>query len=471
MLGLAKLPVFADEAIYIHWSQSALRDSQYLFLPMLDGKPPLHSWMLMPFVTFSDPVVGGRLLSLLLGLASAIGMVWLVRLLKGNRQAQLSVFLLSCWLPYWFFHAHLALAEMLLTFAFIGTLGSGIQLIQSSRWRRWVFPFAFFFGMSLWTKTTALFFIPVIVALPFALKKEKVWTLYVRLGIAGIIGTLIFLLLRFSPLFPSLFSRSEDYTFTVSDLLSGEWQTVLFRSTPMVAGWLIWYLTPFALFFGLLAPPRLRRFWILGAIFAAPIIILGRVITPRYLFPVAVPWTILCAFGIQRSFLLFAKKLRWVPYLLLVGIVGLSLNFDSRLLFSPDSTPFVKIDRRQYLEDWSSGHGTVQVANFLKERSTESSSKIVVGTEGYFGSLPDGLSIYFFNNPAYSNVRIEGVGQPIREIPGWLQEEVVKGSEVYIVANSNRLFLSKSPQIEEVMSFQRPNNAPSLLLLRLHSRK
>jgi len=41
LFGLTKLPVFADEAIYLRWSQVIRAVESLRFLPLTDGKQPL----------------------------------------------------------------------------------------------------------------------------------------------------------------------------------------------------------------------------------------------------------------------------------------------------------------------------------------------------------------------------------------------------------------------------------------------
>ena len=67
ILHLAKLtllPVFADESIYIRWSQLIMDErARYLFFPLNDGKTPLQLWLTPPLqFIFEDPLFAGRFL-------------------------------------------------------------------------------------------------------------------------------------------------------------------------------------------------------------------------------------------------------------------------------------------------------------------------------------------------------------------------------------------------------------------------
>src|SRR3989338_7826865 len=89
-LFLTKLPVFSDEAIYIHWAQVATNEpSKYAFLPMLDGKPPLHVWTLIPMLKIvQDPLLAGRLISVFIGLVNIVLIGILIRELEINLLAK-----------------------------------------------------------------------------------------------------------------------------------------------------------------------------------------------------------------------------------------------------------------------------------------------------------------------------------------------------------------------------------------------
>lgn len=76
----------------------------------------------------------------------------------------------------------------------------------------------------------------------------------------------------------------------------------------------------------------------------------------------------------------------------LILILPLSLYFDMRLLTNPAKAPLPNEERRGYLEDWTAGYGFKQIAGYLMDQAK--SGLVVVGTEGNFGTLPDGLQIY-----------------------------------------------------------------------------
>src|SRR5882672_9043709 len=69
------LPVFTDEAIYIHWSQIASDDASWRFISLTDGKQPMYVWIAIIFLKlFHDPLYASRMVSVVAGFFSMIGM-------------------------------------------------------------------------------------------------------------------------------------------------------------------------------------------------------------------------------------------------------------------------------------------------------------------------------------------------------------------------------------------------------------
>lgn len=64
---------------------------------------------------------------------------------------------------------------------------------------------------------------------------------------------------------------------------------------------------------------------------------------------------------------------------------------------------YQKNEKIGYFEDWTAGYGLPEIAQFLIQKSKD--QPVVVGTEGSFGTLPDGLEIYL---NGYSNIAVIG---------------------------------------------------------------
>jgi len=125
-----------------------------------------------------------------------------------------------------------------------------------------------------------------------------------------------------------------------------------------------------------------------------------------------------------------------------------------------------KGERAGYLEEWTAGTGIKEAAIFLRERAKE--KKVLVGTEGYFGTLPDGLMIYLERVP---NINIIGIGLYPEKVPLPLIEGF-KDNEVYLLINNERLSLKPEDHgLRLIASYPKAKRSDetrqSLLLLKL----
>jgi len=92
LTNLTLLPIFADEAIYIRWAQVMKNEPTLRFLPLSDGKQPLYMWILMVILKFfPDPLLAGRVVSVIAGFGSLIGIMILTLLAFKNLKISLQV--------------------------------------------------------------------------------------------------------------------------------------------------------------------------------------------------------------------------------------------------------------------------------------------------------------------------------------------------------------------------------------------
>lgn len=495
--SLLLLPVFADEAIYIHWAQLIIDDAQrFAFFSMADGKPPLFIWLLSVVIRiFPDPLFAGRVLSLLIGLATVAVLAKLTRqLTKRSSTSILTVVLVSV-LPFWFFYHRVALMDGLLVLCLALSLLTAFQIatitLRAKKIPYKIIPhllfFALFYGGALYTKTPALFAIPSLALAPllawavesdleqrrFGVKKLVESMLYV--GIGGFFGGCLFFFLRISPFFGALFSRSQDFTFTFSELVNGELRYVILESFPRVVGWLSTYLTlPVFLlpFLGLFYARHRKTIGVLlfqATLFAIPLVGFGRVLWPRYFLPIALFWTLAAVLSFETILAQTRTRLFGIA---MIGLTVLSSAFFIYpALSNPALIPFVPSDRTQYLTEWSAGYGNFEIAQFIRWRQSllpsDSTKKIVVLTEGSFGTLPDGLTMYFQGVNALTRIEIQGIGVSVPAIP---QEYLSRATqdEVYYAVNSHRLGLVNQDNLSLLFEYKRPSPGPSLLFYQVH---
>jgi len=475
---LTSLPVFADEAIYVRWAQVMRAEETLRFLPLSDGKQPLFMWVVIPFLKlFADPLFAGRFVSVLCGLLTIIGVYLASReLFKSNKIAAISA-VIAALSPFLIFFDRMALVDSMLTMFAIWTFYFAVFNAQRLR-----LDLAMITGMilggALLTKSPGLFFA---ILLPFtaiflkwpkeAKERLKIFAKFVLLTCVSLaIGYGLYNILRLGTNFHLLSSRNLDYVYPYSHVLTSPLSPLLTHFK--MAFEYSWLLGPAAilglLIVGLIV--SLRRFWkqsLLVLIWLGlPLFAVseyGKVFTARYIL-FSLPFIILisgAAFLTKRGL-----TIKGVAVLLAIFIMH-SMLIDYFLLTNVQKVKLPRSERSGYLEEWTAGFGIREVSAFIRqEYFAKPAEKIVVGTEGYFGTLPDGLQMYLNDLP---QVTVIGVGLGIDKVPTPLAESLGAGNKTYLVVNSTRL-LTEPAQIglKLLVSYPkavRPDGSREALLL------
>lgn len=436
------LPVFADEAIYIRWSQIMSAEPTLRFLPLSDGKQPLFMWILMFIVKrVSDPLFAGRILSVVSGLGTMIGIFAVSYLLFKNKLTSLISALIWAISPFSFFFDRMALVDAMLAMFAVWTM---FFAILTAKTRRLDFAMitGFALGFSLLTKSPALFITLLIpTTFIFVEKKSQIIKLLPMLLVTYLIGYGMYNILRLGPNFNLIASRNQDYILPISHIWTNPKDPFMFHIEETFKDWFIkmgpWPVLGLGLI-GLLVSWRKysKEVVFLTIWFLFPILVesmFGRVFTVRYILFTLPAFFILA--GV--SFLQEKKQFLILNYLLSILFIGISLFFDYKLLTNPDKANLPSSERSGYLEEWTAGTGIKEISGIIKsEQARNPKEKIVVGTEGYFGTLPDGLQMYLADTPS---VTVIGTGLDFSQIPQSLIESLKFGNKTYLAVNSSRL--------------------------------
>jgi len=499
LTNLTSLPVFADEAIYIRWAQLIIdKPQEFALYSLNDGKTPLFIWLMVPFqFLFSDQLYAARIVSVWVGLLQVLVMMKLAQEISGKRIVVITTAVLSVFVPFWFFYHRMALMDSLLTLflsvavlmtyrlvnvdvpkvSYVSNLISVVfKDIFAMRVLWLVIAVGLSFGGALVTKLPAILFAPSLVLLVL-FPTEKSWlqrvVLLARVGAGLGIGLGVFALLKIHPAFSQLFSRGGDFLYPFSDiLLHGGWLHSL-TQLPRYINYILGNVSLPVLLFSLLplffTESRRKGFILTLAwvIFMAPIWLFGKVVYPRYFMPGIIFITLLAAEGfaiaqqkwVKDSHTLWSQTVAaLVIATSLATFAQITLTFVGNSLFFPNNTPFIKDDKTQYLTEWSSGHGLKETAVMLETSSIN--TKIAVATEGYFGSLPDGLVLYFHRKNV-ENIYIDGIGQPVYEIPTTFWEKAQGFDQIWLVVNSHRMKMNL-PKEMLLNQYCRPDFSPCL---------
>lgn len=405
--NLTLQPIFADEAIYIRWAQIIKAEPTLRFISLSDGKTPLFMWAMTPlFKIFTDPLFAGRFLSVLSGFLTLLGVLFLGWKFFNKSVGLWAAFLVAC-VPFMVFFDRMALVDSLLAAFSIWSLNLALLLIEYHRIDLAMF-LGYTLGAGLLTKTPGLFNLLV---LPLSLlslnwrdknRQTKLLKIFGLWTITIIVTMLIYNILRLGPGFTNLSTRNQDYMFSPLELVGRPLDPFLPHLNDLM-DWLPKMLTlpVFILVILGVALTIFKRnkhalvilFWSL-----VPLLIqmaLLKTFTARYILFSIPP--LLCLAG-WTIYLIYEKsqklKLKsWFGIILaLIILLPLSLYFNFKLLTDPASAPLPNEERRGYLEDWTAGYGFPEIAQFVISETQK--GMVVVGTEGNFGTLPDGLQIY-----------------------------------------------------------------------------
>ena len=444
--SLNNVPVFGDEAIYVRWSQIIKNVETLRFIPLTDGKQPLYMWLTTAAFKFvQDPLIAGRLVALVAGLFTLVVAAYFSFLFMPK--ALVPVLLLFSFNFYTYFYNRLALADSLLSFFGIMSMLLAFLLSRYPRLDLSLITGAVL-GLAWITKSPAIYFFVLfgLTYIYFSFPKRPLsHYLYPIISLA--IGFFIYNLLRLGPQFHQIALRNQDYLWTLSEILTHPLDPLIPHFKDLT-NFLWFYLGP--AIFGLFLLPFYKHpkwLWPILAWWLIPTIgnmVFAQVLTARYLLYTIPPLLILLAYLYSK----LGKAGNFILILLLIPsifkIVNLNTNTFNFVLPTQDAG---------YLIDWTSGWGIKPASEYLLSRST--SHNVIVGTEGYFGTLPQGLEIYTDSQP---RITIIGVGLGFDQLPTQLTSARDAGDEVYLLINRSRNHLdsSTSHQVRLIKSFAKP---------------
>lgn len=434
---LLVLPIFTDEAIYIRWSQIASNDAMWRFISLTDGKQPMYVWIAMILVKLvNDPLLAGRLVSVIAGFFSLIGIFFLGREVFKDIKVGLLASLLYVLYPFSLVYDKLALYDSLVAMFIIWSLYFTVLMVRHIR-----LDLAMILGMviggGMLTKTSANF---GFILLPFSLllfpfkknfDKAKLykWTIFALTAV--IIANAMYAVLHLSPFYHIIGEKNLTFLYSFS-----EWSKQPFAFFPGnmkgLGSWLVGYMTvPFlvlaaASFF--VSKKFLREKLLLLAWFIIPftgLAFFGKVIYPRFILFMTMPLLLLGAYALI-SLQNYSKRMS-LKVLLFFVFTSMFFITDFFLLTDFAKASIPQSDRDQLIGSWPSGGGVKETVQYLEQKAQQ--EKIYVGTEGTFGLMPYSLEMYLYNNP---NVTLKGFW-PIINTPPQELIEASKKIPTYVV--------------------------------------
>ncbi|MCL5433197.1 MAG: glycosyltransferase family 39 protein [Patescibacteria group bacterium] len=453
------LPIFTDEAIYTRWSQIARYDASWRFISLTDGKQPMFVWadtILMRVI--NDPLLAGRLVSVVTGFFTMIGLFFLGKEIFKNYWVGIISSFLYVIFPFALVYDRMALYDSMVgTFA-VWSLYLEILLIRKIRLDV-ALILGMVIGMGVLTKTSAFFSIYL---LPFSLilfdfkTKKRVNLFFKWIGLAlvsVILAYAVYSILRLSPFFHIISDKNSIFVYPFNEWLTHPF-TYLHGNIKGVWNWFWIYMTwPFIILIILsfvVDPKRLREKLLLFIWFIVPFLglaLFGRTMYPRFIFFMTLPLLPLIALSLIKIAMVIKKPIFIV--IIFLGLCFFALRSDYYILTDFARAPIPYLDLEQYINGWPSGSGIKEAIAYLSEKS--SNKKIYVATEGTFGSLPTySVEIYLGDN---KNVEKRGVWPVPDQIPQDLPERA-KTMPVYFIFNETQV-VPKWPQLKLIKEYQK----------------
>jgi hypothetical protein len=323
----------------------------------------------------------------------------------------------------------------------------------------------FILGLAWLTKSPAIYFIVLSFLTYLVFNLHHLKSIFLPI-ISAFISFLIYNILRLGPQFHMISLRNRDYIWSLSEILKHPLDPLkphLSDTITIFGQYISWPLLIFS-FIGLflfLFYQKNKQILTVFSWFILPLIAncaMTKVFTARYILFVLPPLIILLANGLSVFFKNNLSRLLFLLILLIPNILWINkISLNPFMVHLPAT-------ESGYLSGWLSGWGIKEASNFLKDRSTQ--ANVIVGTEGSFGTLPDGLQIYVDHVP---QLTVIGLGLGFTGIPDNLVNARDFGDEVYLLINQSRLSLSSKSldKLTLINTYPKPED-DNLLLYQLN---
>lgn len=397
LINLDKFPIFTDEGIYIHWAKVAWKHADSRFISLTDGKQPLHTWGMIPFLKiFHDNLLlGGRMYSVLMGAAAMTGLFSLTYYLFSKRAAFIAAFF-YIFTPMFLFYDRMALADSAVNAGFIWVLFGSILLAKTLRLDVAIL-YGITAGFSLLAKSSSQLFLALsalapIITLHLKRKdyKQRIVNFYILYAIGAVIAFVIYNVQRLSPYLHYVSEKNKTFVMTFEEFRNEPFSLV-WNNLPLVPYYVASEMGHVLATFGLIGlillykkDRRLALYLALWIIISyAGIAFMAKVIFPRYLIFFTSVLTLTAAYLVTtyKNRLLFRASL----FIFLISVI----YFDFTILFAHAKIPFPEVDRGQYIESFNAGWGITDIIQFAREQSVD--KPVILIGEGNFGVIADML--------------------------------------------------------------------------------
>lgn len=432
IFNLTNLPIFTDEAIYIRWAQIAKQDATWRFISLTDGKQPMFIWWgMITLKLFADPLFAGRMVSVIAGLGTVVGLFFLGNEVFREKSEKIfsftkksvSIGLLSSAIyviyPFALVYDRMALYDTMVGMFAVWSLYLLILLVRTLRLDVALIS-GLVIGGGLLTKTNAFFSlgsIPFLLLL-FPFKQKELKSRFLRfIGLCAVVSILslgLYSILRLSPFYHIIADKNALFVYPLNEWIKHPFTYFGSNLSALVNWFLIYVNVPILLILAsfMINKRNLPEKILLVLWFLFPFTYLaffGKLIYPRFILFMTLPLIPLISYSVIEIFERYKNVL--VRGAVVVVAFAFYIYCDFFILTDFVHAPIPRADSGQFVNSWSAGNGVAQSVDYFKQQAEK--GKIYIATEGTFGLMPFGLEMYLVDNP---NVTIKAYW-PINETP------------------------------------------------------
>ena len=470
LIFLDGLPMFTDEAIYTRWAQIALNDSAWRFISLTDGKQPMFVWAAIVFMKFiDDPLIAARLVSVVSGFFTMIGLWFLTYELFKSRKAAFLSSILYVFYPFAQVLDRMALYDSMVGAFFVWATYFSIVLVRKTRLDI-AYTLGFVIAGGILTKTANFFSIYL---LPFLLilfnfrdkeivKKASKFILLCAFSTAIAFG--LYNVLRLSPLFQMISAKNAIFVYPLNEWLQHPF-TFFIGNLNGLLSWLTEYLKLPYLILIAVSFVFITKFTkekiLLTLYFLLPFVALalfGRVIFPRFIFFMSLMLLPLAAWGLEYLITFTSQQIKLkipnVIYTVVLTVVFVAYSgfISFQFAYDPINSQIAKADNSQYVNSWAAGWGVKESIAFFKKESRD--KKIFVATQGTFGLMPEAMEMYLVDN---KNLVIKGYW-PVDKFPKEVLDNAKKMPTYFIFYQKEHQVIPPDFPLELIFQVEQGNN-------------
>jgi 4-amino-4-deoxy-L-arabinose transferase-like glycosyltransferase len=463
LINLTLLPIFNDEAIYIDWGQKMLASGS-LFLSLFDGKQPLLMWIFgVSANIFNDPLFGARLISVIFGVFTFIGIYKVILKLSSEKSALLAAIIYSV-SPLFLFFDRQALMESVVTSLGVWSLFCLLNFLEKSNYKN-SFWLGLIWGFGLWIKSSFLIFILASILIILIEKRKNLSKVTKCLLISFTTVFIILLPLILQKDFGLFLQAGSRFSLTLTEILSLPisiwwnnifsvidvtfWQCLLTLSIPVL-------LTSVKHF----NQQKVLLFFFYISIFLY--ILLTRAGSSRYLvafLPAGVIISSIAVTGLNNIY-------KW---LILIPAFAYFIFIDFLLIFNPISyfnnlaSVSLFSQKEGYLGTFTSGYGVKDAINYIT--GEVKGSLAIVGVRPDAGNPEDSTFVYLSK---YQNIKTTYLSAAI--LGNYQGNYIVSPYPIYFIARNGQLAGLGNLLIKEA-EFVKPNGIDSVVIYKLRTKQ